>query len=209
MYQPSHFVQNDGAQVAALIEAHPLAALCHAAQGTVSVDHVPLLFDAGAGPNGTLRGHVARANPIWREAAGQPVLAVFQGPQGYVSPSWYPSKAAGGKVVPTWNYAVVHARGVLRAVDDAEWLRAFVERLTRSQEASRAHPWHVGDAPSDYIDQMLRAIVGLEVEIVSLEAKWKSSQNRSLPDRAGVVDGLRAEGSEAARTLAAMIPVER
>jgi transcriptional regulator len=209
LYHPPHFVQDDRRQIAALIEAHPLGALCHAAQGVVSVDHVPLLYDPNAGAHGTLRGHVARANPLWREAAGRTVLAVFQGPHGYVSPSWYASKAAGGKVVPTWNYAVVHARGVLRAIDDAAWLRAFVERLTRTREDNRPHPWHVADAPADYIDQMLRAIVGIEVEVVTLEAKWKVSQNRSVPDRAGVAEGLRAEGTDAARALAAMVPIER
>jgi transcriptional regulator len=156
-----------------------------------------------------LRGHVARANPLWREASGHEVLAVFLGPQGYVSPSWYPSKAATAKVVPTWNYAVVHARGVLRAIEDKQWLRSFVERLTRVHESPRAHPWQVADAPPDYLEQMLHAIVGIEVDVVAIDAKWKVSQNRSAADRLGVVAGLTGEATDVARSLAALVPIER
>jgi transcriptional regulator len=140
---------------------------------------------------------------------GQTVLAVFQGPQGYVSPSWYPSKAATAKVVPTWNYTVVHARGVLMAEDDAAWLHAFVDRLTRAQASSRAHPWQTSDAPADYLETMLRAIVGIEIELVAIEAKWKVSQNRSAADRLGVAAGLAGDPAPAAQALAAMVPVDR
>jgi transcriptional regulator len=167
------------------------------------------LFDAGDGSAGLLRGHVARANPLWREADGQEVLAVFHGPQGYVSPSWYPSKAETGKAVPTWNYTVVHARGVLRALDDGVWLRAFVDRLTRVHESPRAHPWRMTDAPEDYLEQMLRAIVGIEIAVVAIEAKWKVSQNRSAADRLGVATGLSGEATASARSLAGLVPVER
>ena len=159
----------------------------------------------GDGALGTLRGHVARANPVWREAAGAQVLAAFQGPQAYITPSWYPSKAASAKVVPTWNYAVVHARGTLRVTEDAAWLRALVGRLTDVHEASRAHRWQVDDAPADYIEQMLRAIVGIEIEITSLQGKWKVSQNRSAADRAGVAAGLGSIDSDAARAMAGLI----
>lgn len=209
MYQPAHFRQLDSGQVRALISAHPLATVFHQAGGQPTADHLPLLFDALDGPHGTLRGHVARANPLWREMNGNTVLAVFQGPQGYVSPSWYPSKAATAKVVPTWNYAVVHARGVLKAVSDAPWLHAFVDRLTRTHESSRAHPWQTSDAPDDYLQTMLRAIVGIEIELVAIEAKWKVSQNRSAADRLGVVAGLTGESTPSAQALAAMVPVER
>jgi transcriptional regulator len=209
MYQPTHFVQADAASIHAHIAAYPLATLVHGAAGRPTADHVPMLFDAGTGHAGVLRGHVARANPLWREAAGQEVLAVFHGPQGYVSPSWYPSKAATAKVVPTWNYAVVHVRGVLRALDDRQWLRSFVERLTRVHESQRAHPWQVTDAPQDYLEQMLRAIVGIEVDVSAIEAKWKVSQNRSAADRLGVVAGLSGEATDAARSLAALVPVQR
>jgi len=209
MYQPAHFQQADPAQVRSLISAHPLATVFHQTGGQPTADHLPLLFDAHDGPHGTLRGHVARANPLWREVNGQTVLAVFQGPQGYVSPSWYPSKAATAKVVPTWNYTVVHARGVLMAVDDAAWLHAFVDRLTRAQESSRAHPWQTSDAPADYLETMLRAIVGIEIELVAIEAKWKVSQNRSAADRLGVAAGLAGDPAPAAQALAAMVPVDR
>lgn len=211
MYQPAHFQQTDSEQIRSLVAAFPLATLFSTlADGQPTADHLPMLLDAdtgtGAGSFGTLRGHVARANPLWRQAAGQTVLAVFVGPQAYVSPSWYPSKAATAKVVPTWNYAVVHARGVLRAVEDAQWLRSFVDRLTRIHEDSRAHPWQMTDAPADYIDQMLRAIVGIEVELVAIEAKWKLSQNRTLADRLGVVAGLTGEDTADALALANLVP---
>ncbi|MCU0922056.1 MAG: FMN-binding negative transcriptional regulator, partial [Burkholderiaceae bacterium] len=162
-----------------------------------TADHLPLEFDATAGEQGTLFGHVARANPLWRVAAGAPVLAVFGGPQAYVSPSWYPSKAATHKVVPTWNYTVVHAHGVLEAVEDAPWLRALVGRLTDQFEAPRPTPWAVDDAPTDYVQQMLRAIVGIRIPLTRLLGKWKVSQNRSEADRLGVADGLGADAMAA------------
>jgi transcriptional regulator len=167
----------------------------------LTADHIPLLFDAQRGEHGVLVGHVARANPIWRTASGQAALAIFQGPQAYVSPSWYPSKAASAKVVPTWNYAVVHAHGQLRAIDDSVWLHAFVTRLTHSRESARAHPWAVTDAPPGYIDQMVRAIVGIEIELSRIEAKWKLSQNRHTADRLGVVAGLTGEDTDQARAM--------
>jgi transcriptional regulator len=190
MYMPPHFAQHDPAALHALMREHPLAALVSLGDGGLTADHLPLEFDATAGERGTLFGHVARANPLWRAAAGKPVLAVFGGPQAYVSPSWYPSKAATHKVVPTWNYTVVHAHGVLEAVEDAPWLRALVGRLTDHHEATRPTPWAVDDAPSDYVQQMLRAIVGIRIPLKRLVGKWKVSQNRSETDRRGVADGL-------------------
>lgn len=196
MYRPAAFVQDDRETLAALIAAHPLATLvAHTASG-LSADPIPLHFDpapAPDAPHGTLRGHVARANPLWRDAAGTDVLAVFHGPQAYVTPSWYPSKAATHKVVPTWNYVVVQAHGPLRAVDDARWLHALVQRLTDTHEARRTQPWAVSDAPPEYIEQMLRAIVGIEIPVQRLEGKFKLSQNRSEADRLGVADGLAHE----------------
>jgi transcriptional regulator len=151
---------------------------------------------------GTLRGHVARANPLWQEFAdGGEVLAIFHGPQAYVSPSWYPSKAEHGKVVPTWNYAVVHARGPLAVIDDPAWLRAFVGSLTAAHEAGRQPPWAVDDAPPEFVDQMLGAIVGFEIAITSLVGKWKASPNRSASDRTGVIDGLLREHDDASAAL--------
>ena len=206
MYQPTHFSQTDAAQIRALVSAHPLATLCHQAGGQPTADHVPLLWEGDGGPHGTLRGHVARANPLWREMTGKTVLAVFHGPQAYVTPSWYPSKAATAKVVPTWNYAVVHLRGTLQPVEDAAWLHALVGRLTQAHEQTRAHPWAVSDAPRDYLDAMVRAIVGLEIVVTQVEAKWTVSQNRTESDRLGVVAGLSAEPTEDARAMAAFVP---
>jgi transcriptional regulator len=189
MYLPRHFEQTDPAALRALMREHPLAVLATQGEGGLTADHVPLEFVPDAGPHGTLRGHVARANPLWKRA-GSDVLAVFQGPQAYVTPSWYPSKAEHHKVVPTWNYAVVHAHGRLRAIEDAPWLHALVSGLTAHHEAPRATPWAVSDAPDDYVQQMLRAIVGIEIELTRLVGKWKLSQNRGEADRIGVADGL-------------------
>jgi transcriptional regulator len=196
MYLPRHFEQNDRQELQALMAAHPLATLvAQRTDGSLAAEHIPLLFDADDGEHGTLRGHVARANPIWREvAADSPVLAIFQGADAYISPSWYASKQEHGKVVPTWNYAVVHAHGRLRPIDDPAWLRAFLPRLTERHEGHRQNPWRIEDAPADFIVQMLQAIVGIEIPLERLQGKWKVSQNRPAADRQGVVDGLAAEG---------------
>jgi transcriptional regulator len=198
MYQPAHFEQTDAAAIARLLAAHPLATLVWQSADGLSAEHVPLLFDRGDadGAHGTLRGHVARANALWREGAGQPVMAVFQGTQAYVSPSWYPSKAAHGKVVPTWNYAVVHAHGTAEIVDDRDWLVRHVGELTDQQEVGTPTPWATSDAPGNFIEVMSRGIVGMRFTIDRLEGKAKLSQNRELPDRAGVVAGLKASGAE-------------
>ncbi len=202
MYLPKHFDQQDSAAWHALAKAHPFASLMWQAEDGLQAEHLPLLWDADGGAHGTLRGHVARANPAWQHAAGQQVLVVFQGPQGYISPSWYPSKSATAKVVPTWNYAVVHAHGRLSAVEDAGWLQSLVERLTNTFESARAHPWRVSDAPADYIEAMKSAIVGIEIPVQRVQAKFKLSQNRNAADVAGVVAGLTGEGSDAAASLA-------
>jgi transcriptional regulator len=192
MYLPRHFAQEDPAQLQALMAAYPLATLVSSGPDGLTADHLPLEYDAGTS---TLRGHVARANPLWQHARGQAVLAVFGGPQGYVSPSWYASKAEHHQVVPTWNYAVVHAHGPLTAVQDAPWLHALVSRLTAHHESPRPQPWAVTDAPDDYVQQMLRAIVGIEICVERLLGKWKLSQNRSAADRQGVAAAVAAEQS--------------
>ena len=189
MYLPKHFEQNDRAVLAAAMQAQPLATLIVVTPNGPTADLIPLEFHPHVGAHGALRGHVARANPLWREAGAQ-VLAVFHGPQAYVSPGWYPSKREHGKVVPTWNYTMVQARGTLRAIDDAPWVRALVGRLTEQHEATQAVPWSVRDAPDDFVQQMLRAIVGIEIELASLVGKWKLSQNRSAADREGTALGL-------------------
>ncbi|MDH4061424.1 MAG: FMN-binding negative transcriptional regulator [Aquincola sp.] len=189
MYLPKHFEQSDRGALAALMRERPLATLIVCAPDGPTADLIPLEYEPGAGAHGTLRGHVARANPLWRHAGAQ-ALAVFTGPESYVSPGWYPSKREHGKVVPTWNYTMVQARGVLAAVDDAPWLRALVGRLTDQHESRQAQPWSVNDAPDDYVLQMLRAIVGIEIPLASLVGKWKVSQNRSAADREGVAQAL-------------------
>jgi transcriptional regulator len=186
----------------ALIKAHPLATLVTTTAQGLEANHIPLLIDPEPAPWGTLRGHVARANPVWRTFnAETEVLAVFQGPQGYVTPSWYPSKAQHGKVVPTWNYAVVHAHGLLKIFDDAGWLRKLVTRLTDSQESALEKPWQVIDAPADYVNTMLKAIIGIEIPLSRLQGKWKLSQNRLPQDRDGVINGLEAKGDAASTAM--------
>jgi transcriptional regulator len=207
MYLPKHFEQTDAAAMARLLGAHPLATVAWQSADGLTAEHLPLIWEQGEGEgsHGTLRGHVARANPVWRQAAGSQVLAVFQGPQAYITPSWYPSKAETAKVVPTWNYAVVHVRGRLRVTEDAAWLRALVGRLTDTHEAAFAKRWQVDDAPTDYVQQMLRAIVGIEIEIATLQGKWKVSQNRSASDRAGVAAGLDSIASGQSSAMAALV----
>jgi transcriptional regulator len=191
MYLPSHFEENRLDILQQTLRSHPLGLLLTLGANGIEANAIPFLFDAERGPNGTLRGHVARANPVWREArADVPATVVFQGPQAYVSPAWYATKTETGKVVPTWNYVMVQARGPLTVIDDAAWLRRLVGELTERHEGPRAAPWKVDDAPPDYIDTMLRAIVGIEIALESLQGKWKVSQNRPTADRAGVVQGL-------------------
>ena len=207
MYLPSHFEETRPEVLHALVRSHPLGLLItQDAHGRLSAYSVPFLLDAGRGPHGTLRAHVARANPVWREArTDTPALVVFQGPQAYVSPNWYPAKAESGKVVPTWNYVMVQARGRVRFVDDPAWLRSLVGELTDRHEAAQPRPWQVDDAPADYVAAMLRAIVGIEIELDSLAGKWKVSQNRSAADRAGVVAGLAARQGEGPQAMAQQI----
>jgi transcriptional regulator len=204
MYLPSHFEERRPEVLHALLERHPFGTLVTEGPEGLVADTLPFILDPGGGHGlGVLRGHVARANPVWRETRFErPVLVLFQGEQGYVSPGWYPSKHEHGKAVPTWNYVTVQARGSLRAIDDAEWLRAFVTRLTERHEARRSAPWAVTDAPADYVQTMLRAIVGIEIELTALTGKWKLSQNRSAADRAGVVEGLGALADDESRALA-------
>jgi len=185
---------------------HPFATLVAVVSGAVEAMHVPLLVDPTAGPLGGLRGHVAKANPLWREAVdGSEVLAVFRGADGYVSPGWYPEKREHGRVVPTWNYEVVHARGTVRWVHDPAVLRALVSDLTDRHEAGRAKAWSLNDAPEDYVAGMLKAIVGFEVRITGLTGKMKLSQNRSVADRAGVVAGLAESADPRSSELAARV----
>jgi transcriptional regulator len=194
MYQRTPFVEQDPDTLLGLMRTYPLATLIRGGAG-LAADLLPLEVDHAQG-SWRLRGHVARANPLWREADGQPVLVVFQGPQAYISPNWYPSKAQHGKDVPTWDYTMVQAHGTLRAIEDRTWLRGFLERLTERHEGSRTTPWHVGDAPADYLDAMLKAIVGVEIEVTRIEGKFKLNQNYDAADRTGAVLGLCADAAE-------------
>ncbi len=204
MYLPKHFEQNDAGVLAAAMREHPLATLIVTTADGPTADLVPLEFHPAIGAHGTLRGHVARANPLWR-AAGGSTLAVFQGPQAYVSPNWYPSKREHGKVVPTWNYTMVQARGTLRAIEAAPWVHALVSRLTDHHESTQNAPWAVSDAPDDYVQQMLHAIVGIEITLTSLVGEWKVSQNRGTADRLGVAAGLSGGADENAQSMAALV----
>jgi transcriptional regulator len=192
MYNPPHFAESRPEELQRILQAHPLGMLCtHGPEG-LDANHLPFLFDAEAGPLGTLRGHVARANPLWRtQAEGSEVLVVFRGAEGYISPSWYPSKHETHRAVPTWNYEVVHAHGTLHIHDDEKFVRGVVARLTRTHEASEPTPWKMGDAPPDFLTQLLAAIVGFEVRITRLEGKRKLSQNRSAADMQGAINALR------------------
>lgn len=207
MYLPKHFEQHDTALLHALMREHPLATLITPGADGVSADPVPLDFDPAQGEHGTLVGHVARANPLWKRAQGAPVLAVFHGPQSYITPSWYATKALTHKVVPTWNYSVVQAHGVLEAVEDAPWLHGLVSHLTQHHESARAQPWAVSDAPDDYVQQMLRAIVGIRIPLTKLVGKWKVSQNRDAADRQGVARGLAEAGAPESRVAQLVLPV--
>jgi transcriptional regulator len=206
MYIPRHFAEERTEVLHRLIEAHPFGTLVTLTTDGLEANHLPFELDPEPKPFGTLRGHVARGNPVWRSVARDTeVLVVFQGPDAYVSPALYPGKREHGKVVPTWNYAVVHAHGALRAIEDPDWLRGLVERLTSRHERTRSDPWKVTDAPADYVDKMLRAIVGLEIPIARVAGKWKLSQNRSPADRLGVIEGLSSEGGERGAALAKLM----
>jgi transcriptional regulator len=190
----------------ALMAAHPLGAwVCHGRDGLVA-NHVPFLLDRRRGPFGTLIGHVSRANRVWRELGSTvPSVVMFQGPQAYITPGWYPGKAKHGEVVPTWNYVVAHAHGVARTVEDREWIFDMLRRLTEDHEAPRSVPWSVADAPAPFMDKMMRAIVGIEIPIDRLEGKLKASQDEAMPDRLGTVRGLREQACVTARAMAALV----
>jgi transcriptional regulator len=190
----------------ALMASHPLGAwVCLGRAGLVA-NHVPFLLDCSRGPYGTLIGHVSRANSVWRELdAAVPSVVMFQGPQAYITPGWYPGKTEHGEVVPTWNYVVGHAHGVARAIEDRDWVFDMLRRLTQVHEASRPVPWSVADAPAAFMDKMMRAVVGIEIPIDRLEGKLKASQDEAMSDRLGTVRGLREQTCDTARAMAALV----
>jgi transcriptional regulator len=195
MYLPSHFAVTDTEDLHRIIRSHPLGILVtHGADG-LDADHIPFELDPSAGPLGTLRAHVARANPLWQRCeSGSPVMVIFRGAEAFVSPSWYPSKHETHRQVPTWNYEVVHAHGTLSVHDDPRVVRGVVARLTRQHEAAEPKPWKMTDSAPEYIDDLLSRIVGIQITLTSLVGKSKLSQNREARDRLGAADVLAARG---------------
>ncbi len=206
VYLPPHFAELRPESMHQLIARQPLATLVTLGPGGIAADHLPLLLHPDRGEFGTLIGHVARNNDVWRNGFHEgESLAVFQGPDAYVSPSWYASKLETHEVVPTWNYAVVHAYGKLIVHDDEKWVRGVVGRLTKAMEASQPVPWKMANAPSDYIKGMLANIVGIEIPVSRMIGKWKVSQNRSEADRASASAGLRSTGDPGDAEMADLI----
>ncbi|MCA7082768.1 FMN-binding negative transcriptional regulator [Cupriavidus sp. DB3] len=198
MYIPSHFEVQDVEALHRLMRQHPFAMLVTHGPNGLDANHLPFELDLSAGRNGTLRAHVARANPVWQDVRnGDEVMVVFRAEDGYITPTWFPSKHETHKQVPTWNYRVVHAHGRITIRDEERYVRGVVARLTRTHEASRPQPWKMTDAPADYIDTMLKAIVGIEIDITRLVGKFKLSQNRELRDKLGAAEALKQQGDVA------------
>ena len=206
MYIPKHFEEARIEVLHNLIKSQPLGTLVTLCDGEIVANHVPFIIDHSGGDFGTLRCHVAKSNPVWKLTSEESnALVIFQGPDAYISPSWYPSKHVHGKAVPTWNYNAVHARGVPGFIDDSEWLLNHVCELSQGHESTRASPWKVADAPVEYIEKMLGAIVGIEIPIVELKGKWKLSQNRTQADQVGVMAGLESEGGDLAKSMSKLM----
>ena len=204
MYLPPAFAEDRTEVKHGLIRAYPLGTLIVPTEEGPSADLIPFMLYPDEGEHGVLRAHVARANPVWKALAeGASALAVFQGPEAYISPSWYETKRITGKAVPTWNYAMVQVRGRANAIEDAAWLRRLLDDLTNVHEQTMPEPWAVSDAPPDYMATMLRAIVGIELPIASIKGKWKVSQNREQADRANIAEGLHGRGAAGMADLVA------
>ena len=203
MYCPSLFREDRLEVQHALIRSHPLGLLVSHGPGGLLANLLPFVLKTGDSERGVLQVHMARANPQWRELDDQPVLVVFRGPDAYVSPSLYATKKETGKVVPTWNYAMVQVRGRARLRDQGEWLTPQLNALTTAREAARAHPWSITDAPPDYIEVQKKAIVGIEIEIAVIEGKWKVSQNQPEANRRSVVAGFGMD--ESTREMAGLV----
>lgn len=203
MYIPPHFAETRPEELHRIIRAHPLGMLVTYDAAGLDANHIPFEFDPAQGEHGLLTAHVARANDVWQRCpGGTPVMVIFRGAEGYVSPNWYPSKHETHRQVPTWNYEVVHAHGVLTVRDDEQFVRGLVARLTRRHEANEPKPWKMGDSEREFIDGMLRNIVGIEIAVTSLVGKSKLSQNKETRDRIGAADALDARGKgELARVM--------
>lgn len=196
MYIPEHFVETRPAELARIIRDHPLGVLVTQDSGGLDANHIPFEFDPDAGANGVLTAHVARANPVWERCpTGSAVLVVFRGAENYISPNWYPSKHETHRQVPTWNYEVVHAHGEMTIREDERFLRGIVGRVTRRYEAGEPRPWKMSDSAPEFIDGMLRNIVGIEIAITALVGKRKLGQNREERDRLNAAEVLDARGN--------------
>jgi len=206
MYLPAHFEQKRLEAMHDLMREFPLATVVTLSASGINANHVPVHLFPDHGKFGALHGHVARSNPMWSDRVDDSeALAIFHGPHAYISPSWYPTKREHGKVVPTWNYAVVHAYGSLRVIDDPVWLRGLLEELVGRYEATSAHPWSISDAPPDFVERMIDSVVGFEIAISRLEGKWKASQNQPAANRVGAAQGLRERGDSEASQMADLI----
>jgi transcriptional regulator len=194
MYLPPHFAEQRLDVLHRFIDDHPFATVVTTTSDAIEASHVPLVLHQQDG-TAVLRGHFSRANPQARERSISRALAIFHGPEAYISPSWYPTKKESGRVVPTWNFIVVHAEGPFRFVDDRNFLEQHLRSLTEKHESGRAVPWSIDDAPRDYIDSAMKGIVAFEIAISRIEGKWKLSQNRGADDRAGVADALHEQGN--------------
>lgn len=195
MYIPAHFSETKPEALSRIIHQYPLGALVTHGSAGLDADHIPFEFDAAVGTHGVLSAHVARANPLWRRCpTGTPVMVIFSGAQAYISPNWYPSKHETHRSVPTWNYEVVHAHGILSVHDDEKYVRRIVARLTHRHEATEPKPWKMGDSTPEFISSMLNNIIGIEIAITSLVGKVKLSQNREARDRMGAATSLEQLG---------------
>ena len=206
MYNPSHFVESRTDVLQTLVKAHPLATLVTFSSGELVANYIPMLLRQDGTALGTLVAHVARANPVWSATDfGVNVLACFQGPQAYISPSLYATKQEHSKVVPTWNYVAVQASGPLTVHDDAEWIRAQVTELTQQQEVHRDAPWAVDDAPRNYTDTLIRALVGISIPVVTMTGKWKVSQNQPPVNRTSVAEELAQSSHQDSQSMAVLV----
>lgn len=206
MYCPQHFNEADTLVMQSLIRDYPLATLVSLSGQGFEANHIPLNWVDDGSPYGVLQGHVARANPLWHEhAQDMAVLAIFHGPNAYISPSWYASKAEHGRVVPTWNYATVHAYGKFHANDDADWLRKQLDAMTQANEKGFPEPWALADAPIEFTEKLIAQIVGIEIEVTRLQGKWKVSQNQPSQNQNSVIDGLNACSRAQSAGMAALV----
>lgn len=210
MYLPTHFQQEDLTELFDCIEAHPLASVMVVHEGEIEANHIPLELDRSAGKKGMLRGHIAKANPLFNLLEHErSAYVIFHADQAYISPNWYEGKQEHHRVVPTWNYRVVHVKGKMRKVTDEKYLRGILARLTRTHEATQAVPWKMGDAPNDFIIEQLEKIVAIEIEIDSIVGKFKVSQNRSAVDAINVAKALENSNPEIAQSVRQYHPVEK